>query len=76
MDCFRFRHHDGEGRIWETDLIECPEEEWDASGESADDSWCVIRCEGMIRALKLTGDLDEHVGCCDPPVPRFEIGIN
>ena len=71
MDCFRFRHHDSEGRIWETDLIECPEEEWDASGESADDDfWCVIRYDGMVRALKLTGDLD------DPPVPRFEIGIN
>jgi hypothetical protein len=56
MDQYRFRHiRMDTGEVLETDLIEGPEELWDQSPESADESWCVYRDRGVVRAIRISG---------------------
>ena len=59
MRRFVFRHVHG-GEVLETDFIRAPLAEWEASPESKDPSWSVIRTGRFVRALRLPAARQLH----------------
>lgn len=50
-----FRHLDENGMIRESDLIVCPDYEWQGMPESLDQEWCPLAIGAEIFALRLRG---------------------
>lgn len=55
MPRMTFRHLAEDGTIRESDLIVCPDYEWQGMPEKLDQEWCPLVACGEVFALRLRG---------------------